>query len=389
MGPKDREPRKLLQPDLTANLEAFGISIIGQDRAVASFASLLNKIRSGVRTREPRPIDVKLLAGPSGVGKTGLVYRLAEILAEDFPEQNDLSKGGVLRIDGGEYSSTMEASRLIGSPPGYIGSKDGRWQGGTEALLSQQTLSEHTIWFKDRKGRKQGITILLVDEVEKLDKSVRNTLLAVMQEGQIRIADNSTVDFSDVVILMTSNAGNRDVENLRIRMADRSRTVPAVFDRAFEREGVVDFDPEVARIYERAIMREFTPEFRGRVAEVLIFNSLASHQLEAVAAKFLWELEDDLRGSGLDVALQADDEAIRWLVDKSYDPSRGARALKNFIDNYVRARIIDTIDTLEDDSTRVNLTRSEESDDLDFNLGDAQQATEEVKLNIAPDVKFG
>lgn len=197
-GPK---LRKLDMPDLTKEKAAFNSRIVGQEEAVDRFATLFGKIKSGIRSKAPGPLDIKFLAGPSGVGKTEMVYVLAGLLGED--EQQSQAK--VIKINGGEYQESHAISRLLGSPPGYVGYRD-------PPLFSKENLDKHRIFYTDKAGKKRDVVIILIDEAEKANESLHRAFLSVMDKGQMDLANNTSVDFSNLLIFYTSNVGNQQVE---------------------------------------------------------------------------------------------------------------------------------------------------------------------------------
>lgn len=337
MGRPDGEQRRRLEvPNLKGNIISFESEVVGQDHVAESFAALLSRIRSGVRSRKPTPIDSKFLLGPSGVGKTKMVYRLAEVLSADFPDENGDLSDKVIRLDGAQFTTEARVNGLIGSPPGYANSKGLKDE--VEPLLGRNNLNSHCIYYLDHYGRKQSVVIVLLDEVEKADTSLDGIMLAIMDQGDITLNDNTHAFFGDVVLFFTSNAGNKAVNISRTRKLVRGKVAKGleVFDKAFSN---VDLDPQAIAEYEeryREVYRDqFSDEFRGRVREVLVFRPLEREQLQKIAGLMITEIAESFGDSDINIGVTATPEVLEWLVDKSYDPSEGARALHKFIQRVI------------------------------------------------------
>ncbi|MCA1694825.1 MAG: AAA family ATPase, partial [Actinobacteria bacterium] len=231
--------------------------VIGQDDAVGAVANAIRRSRAGLSDPN-RPIGSFLFLGPTGVGKTELARSLADFLFDD--------ERAMVRIDMSEYQEKHTVSRLIGAPPGYVGYDEG-------GQLSEAV-------------RRRPYSVLLLDEIEKAHPEVFNVLLQVLDDGRLTDGQGRTVDFTNVVLIMTSNLA---------------------------------VDPEGF----------FRPEFLNRIDEIVRFRSLTEADIERIVAIQLRHLRDRLgqRRLGLDVS----DEATAWLAQQGYDPAYGARPLKRLI----------------------------------------------------------
>ena len=254
--------------------------VFGQDPAIDALSSAIKLARAGLREPE-KPIGNYLFAGPTGVGKTEVAKQLADTLGVEM-----------LRFDMSEYMEKHAVSRLIGAPPGYVGFD----QGG----LLTDGVDQHPH------------CVLLLDEIEKAHPDVYNILLQVMDHGKLTDHNGRTVDFRNVVLIMTSNAGAAEQAKAAIGFG-RDR-----------REG-----EDTA-----AIERTFTPEFRNRLDAVISFAPLSKDVILQVVEKFVLQLEAQLLDRG--VAIELTKAAAEWLADKGYDDKMGARPLGRVIQEYIK-----------------------------------------------------
>lgn len=370
MGTPDLSRRSIEIPQLTREKAAFEEAIIGQDEAVDSFAKLLVTLRSGVRRAKPQPLDVKFLAGPSGVGKTEIVYRLAELLGGD-PQSRDK----VIVLNGGAYKTQYQISQLLGSPPGYIGSKDSRYPGGTEPILSQKNLDSHKIPFKDNGGRSKDAVIILMDEAEKADQSVHQAFLSVLDRGTLQLADNTPVDFRNAVIIFTSNVGNQQVEELR-KKALQEATEQQIPEAFRETAGEAMAGQEAKGTVSEAFKMAFPPELRGRIRDLVIFNHLTPATVERIVNLRVRDVEEEFRANGISFHLELSDKARRWLVEKGYNPSEGARALDKVMADSIQTPLTLAQTELGLEGKTVYVDFEKGSDDLSFYLPEKAVSTE-------------
>ncbi|MCE8520312.1 ATP-dependent Clp protease ATP-binding subunit ClpA [Ruegeria pomeroyi] len=263
--------------DLEASLKRV---VFGQDKAIEALSSAIKLARAGLREPE-KPIGNYLFAGPTGVGKTEVAKQLAETLGVEL-----------LRFDMSEYMEKHAVSRLIGAPPGYVGFD----QGG----LLTDGVDQHPH------------CVLLLDEIEKAHPDVYNILLQVMDHGQLTDHNGRTVNFRNVVLIMTSNAGASEQAKSAIGFG-RDR-----------REG-----EDTA-----AIERTFTPEFRNRLDAVISFAPLPKEVILQVVEKFVLQLEAQLMDRHVHIELTP--QAAEWLADKGYDDKMGARPLGRVIQEHIK-----------------------------------------------------
>lgn len=265
--------------------------VIGQDEAVKAVSKAIRRGRVGLKDPR-RPIGSFIFLGPTGVGKTELSKALAEAL---FGNEN-----AMIRIDMSEYMEKFNVSRLIGSPPGYVGYDEG----------GQLT----------EKVRRQPYSVLLFDEIEKAHPDVFNILLQILEDGRLTDSQGRTVDFRNTVIIMTSNIGGRLI------------TEP-------KRVGFVVSD-NPARDYEdmknnvmSELKKTFRPEFLNRVDDIIVFHPLDQEHIEKIVGVMLKSLQKRLEQNG--ITMQVSDEAIAHLAQKGFDPVFGARPLRRAIQTMV------------------------------------------------------
>ncbi|WP_375259463.1 AAA family ATPase, partial [Citreimonas sp.] len=263
--------------DLEATLKRV---VFGQDDAIVALSSAIKLARAGLREPE-KPIGNYLFAGPTGVGKTEVAKQLADSLGVEL-----------LRFDMSEYMEKHAVSRLIGAPPGYVGFD----QGGQ--LTDGVDQHPHCV--------------LLLDEIEKAHPDVYNILLQVMDHGSLTDHNGRTVDFRNVILIMTSNAGATEQAKAAIGFG-RDR-----------REG-----EDTA-----AIERTFTPEFRNRLDAVISFKPLPKEVILSVVEKFVLQLEAQLMDRNVTIELTR--PAAEWLADKGYDDKMGARPLGRVIQEHIK-----------------------------------------------------
>jgi ATP-dependent Clp protease ATP-binding subunit ClpB len=254
--------------------------VIGQDEAVVAVSNAVRRSRAGLSDPD-RPSGSFLFLGPTGVGKTELCKALAEFLFD--------TEEAMVRIDMSEFMEKHSVARLIGAPPGYVGYEEGGYL--TEAV------------------RRKPYSVVLLDEVEKAHADVFNVLLQVLEDGRLTDSHGRTVDFRNVVIVMTSNLGSTQIQEL---MGDREAQYAAVMD---------------------AVGTHFRPEFINRIDEVVVFEPLAREQIAGIAEIQLGRLRTRLAEHELGLELSA--EALDKLIGIGYDPVYGARPLKRAIQRWI------------------------------------------------------
>ena len=269
--------------------------VVGQDEAVTAVAKAIRRSRVGLKDPK-RPIGSFLFLGPTGVGKTELCKALAEVM---FGSENDM-----IRIDMSEYMEKHTVSRLVGSPPGYVGHEEG----------GQLT----------EKVRRKPYSVVLFDEIEKAHEDVWNILLQILEDGIVTDSQGRRVDFKNTIIVMTSNVGARN-----ITAADK----PLGFDgRETEADEKARFD-RIKQAVMDELRRTFKPEFLNRIDETIVFRQLTEEDIRRIAQRMLEITDKRMAQQG--ITLLADDEAVTALAKDGFDPQYGARPLRRAIQNEV------------------------------------------------------
>ncbi len=278
--------------------------VIGQDNAVKAVANAVLRTRAGL-SRPGQPTGSFLFLGPTGVGKTELAKSLAQLLFDD--EKN------IIRIDMSEYMEKHSVSRLIGAPPGYVGHEEGGQL--TEAV------------------RKKPYSIVLFDEVEKAHRSVFNVLLQVLDDGRLTDSTGKVVDFTNTVIILTSNLGSK---LLLLASENRNSFHDYSSDQSLE-----NYDHINSKNVEKYVMKEvnnfFAPEFLNRLDDIIIFKPLDETNLKSIAYNMVKSLEKRLHEKN--ITLEIHKESITLLLKDSYNPLYGARPLRRYIEKYIATEL--------------------------------------------------
>src|SRR4051794_32063022 len=261
--------------------------VFGQDDAIHALASAIKLARAGLRQAE-KPIGCYLFSGPTGVGKTEVAKQLASVMGVEL-----------LRFDMSEYMERHTVSRLIGAPPGYVGFD----QGG----LLTDGVDQHPH------------CVLLLDEIEKAHPDLFNVLLQIMDHGKLTDHNGKQVDFRNVILIMTTNAGAADLAKAAYGFTRQKR------------EGD-DTD---------AINKMFAPEFRNRLDSIITFNHLTPEIIAKVVEKFVLQLEAQL--ADRDVTIELSDEASKWLIEHGYDEQMGARPMSRVIQEHIKKPLADEV----------------------------------------------
>lgn len=298
--------------------------VIGQDEAVDALGCSFSRLLSGLRDRS-RPLLSALLLGPTGVGKTETAKSVAQTLFG--------SERAMMRVNCEEYAHGHEISKLLGSPPGYVGAN-------VEPLLSQARIDEphrrHREALMLKPGRNPGlaerissddgghVSVILFDEVEKAHPILWNALLGILEDGMLTLGDNSTTDLTRSIVLMTSNVGSSE-------MGELLEGRPAIgFGTEAEDEGTTATLREVAL---RAAERMFPFEFLNRFDEMLVYSALERENLWRIFDKFLAAIhERALLQAGVPLLIRVSDEAKSQIIDRGTDLRFGARPLRRAID---------------------------------------------------------
>ncbi len=274
--------------------------VVGQNEAVETVAKAIRRGRVGLKDPK-RPIGSFLFLGPTGVGKTELSKALAEAM---FGNEN-----AIIRVDMSEYMEKHSVSKMIGSPPGYVGFEEG-------GQLSEQV-------------RKNPYSVILFDEIEKAHPDVFNVLLQVLDDGRITDSQGRTVDFKNTIIIMTSNAGaQRIVDPKKLGF---SNVENAESEHKDMRNNVME-----------EIKRMFKPEFLNRIDDIIVFRALSKEDVKGIAALMLKELKNRL-AKQMDITLTYGDTVKNFIFEKGYDKKYGARPLKRAIQNNIEDSLAEEI----------------------------------------------
>lgn len=304
--------------------------VIGQDRAIEKLVKAIQRNRVGLKDPN-HPIGAFMFLGPTGVGKTYLAKCLAENMFG--------SKDSIIRIDMSEYTESFNVSRLIGAPPGYVGYEEG-------GQLTEQV-------------RRHPYSIVLLDEIEKAHGNVFNLMLQVLDEGRLTDGNGRTVDFRNTVIIMTSNAGTRQLKEFSHGVGFNAGGISNVGNLS-------DKDKEYARsVIQKSLSKQFSPEFLNRLDEIITFDQLDLNSIKKIIDIELSGLYKRIEEKGLQIQLT--DAAKEFVASKGYDIQFGARPLKRAIQTYVEDGLCELIlsgDVKKGDT--INIDKKEEKTELLF-----------------------
>ncbi len=271
--------------------------VIGQEQSISAVSKAIRRTRAGLKDPK-RPAGSFIFLGPSGVGKTELAKTLAEYL---FGNEDAL-----IHLDMSEYMEKHTVSRLIGSPPGYVGYDEG-------GQLTEQV-------------RRKPFSVVLFDEVEKAHPDVFNTLLQILEDGRLTDAQGRTVDFKNTILIMTSNLGTKNL------------TAPSV---GFVREDDDSMYERMKKQVDEELKKHFRPEFLNRIDDTIVFHPLTREEVKSIVDLMITRVQRQMRSKQLDLELT--DALKTWLAEKGYDPQLGARPLRRTIQREVEDKLSERI----------------------------------------------
>ena len=305
-------------------------AVIAQDNAIDKMVRAIQRNRVGLKDPN-HPIGAFMFLGPTGVGKTYLAKKLAEFMFG--------SSDALIRIDMSEYTESFNTSRLIGAPPGYVGYEEG-------GQLTERV-------------RRHPYSIVLLDEIEKAHPNVFNLLLQVLDEGRLTDGNGRFIDFRNTVIIMTSNAGTRQLKDFGRGIGFNAGNIGLAMD---------DKDKEHARsIIQKALSKQFSPEFLNRLDEIITFDQL---DLEAIKRIIDIELKGLFKRIGdIGFTIELSDDAKEFVATKGYDVQFGARPLKRAIQTYIEDGVCERIINEEiKPGTVIRITKAPDEENLTFEL---------------------
>ena len=316
--------------------------VVGQEEAIVAVAKSIRRARAGIKDPK-RPTGSFIFLGPSGVGKTELARTLAEFLFGD--------EDAMIQIDMSEYMEKHSVSRLVGSPPGYIGYDEGGQL--TEAV------------------RRKPYSVLLLDEIEKAHPDVFNILLQILEEGKLTDAQGRRVDFRNTIVIMTSNLGAAQISK------------NTGFGFTIGDESGLSYDEMKSRVMGE-LKKVFRPELLNRIDEIIVFHKLSKEEIMSIVDLLLRRLREQMVIH--EVSIELTDEAKELLVDKGYDPAMGARPLRRAIQRYIEDPLADFVlgRELEPGSTilvgRTRTDDGEPGDDVDITFIPGEVTPEKVTV---------
>jgi ATP-dependent Clp protease ATP-binding subunit ClpC len=331
----EAESQKLIRME-----EELHKRVVGQEEAIVAVSKSIRRARAGIKDPK-RPTGSFIFLGPSGVGKTELARTLAEFLFGD--------EDAMIQVDMSEYMEKHSVSRLVGSPPGYIGYDEGGQL--TEAV------------------RRKPYSVVLLDEIEKAHPDVFNILLQILEDGKLTDAQGRKVDFRNTIVIMTSNIGASTIsknQSLGFSIGD---------------ETGLSYDEMKSRIMGE-LKKVFRPELLNRIDEVIVFHKLSKEEITTIVEFMLKRLRDQM--GEYQAVIELTDDAKELLVEKGYDPAMGARPLRRAIQRHIEDPLADFVlgRTLKPGST-ILVDRKEGSDEVAISIVEGPEPEPE-KVTVPP-----
>ncbi len=330
--------------------------IVGQERAVRRLSGLYQIYLAGMQN-PTKPIGTMLFLGPTGSGKTRVVEASAGVLFDD--------EHAVVKIDCAEFQHSHEIAKLIGSPPGYLGHRE------TSPMLTQENLDKsHT---EDTK-----LTFVLFDEIEKASDSLWQLLLGILDKATLTLGDNRSVDFSNTIVIMTSNLGAREMSDMI------SGGIGFAPTKANNNPDDNEIDTKIYRTALEAAKRKFSPEFMNRIDKVVVFRSLKEHHLRKILDIELAAVQDRITESaGTKFVFECSDPAKEMLLQEGIDLKYGARHLKRSIERFLVYPLSNLVATQQlETGDIVSVDYDEEEEKLTF----SKQAGKMIVTETEPEV---
>ncbi|HET9324429.1 MAG TPA: AAA family ATPase, partial [Gaiellaceae bacterium] len=317
--------------------------VVGQDEAIVAVSKSIRRARAGIKDPK-RPTGSFIFLGPSGVGKTELARTLAEFLFGD--------EDAMIQVDMSEYMEKHSVSRLVGSPPGYIGYDEGGQL--TEAV------------------RRKPYSVVLLDEIEKAHPDVFNILLQILEDGKLTDAQGRKVDFRNTIVIMTSNIGAGTIsknQTLGFSLGDESG---------------LSYEEMKDRIMGE-LKKVFRPELLNRIDEVIVFHKLTKEEIMTIVDLQMRRLEVQMGEHEAEIKLT--EEAKELLVDKGYDPTMGARPLRRAIQRFIEDPLADFVlgRHIDPGSTIVVNRSAENEDEVDITVIPGAPPVEDAKVTVPPE----
>jgi ATP-dependent Clp protease ATP-binding subunit ClpC len=339
----EAESQKLIRME-----EELHKRVIGQEEAIVAVSKSIRRARAGIKDPK-RPTGSFIFLGPSGVGKTELARTLAEFLFGD--------EDAMIQVDMSEYMEKHSVSRLVGSPPGYIGYDEGGQL--TEAV------------------RRKPYSVVLLDEIEKAHPDVFNILLQILEDGKLTDAQGRKVDFRNTIVIMTSNIGAATISKNQS------------FGFGLGDETGLSYEEMKSRIMGE-LKKVFRPELLNRIDEVIVFHKLTREEITTIVELMMRRLREQMGEH--EAAIELTDDAKELLVEKGYDPAMGARPLRRAIQRYIEDPLADFVlgRTLKPGSTILVDRKEEGSEDVNITIVEgAELAPEQEKVTVPPEEPTG
>ncbi|MEZ5306196.1 MAG: AAA family ATPase [Pyrinomonadaceae bacterium] len=331
----------LLNPDIKSPRakhfeDELSALIVGQERAVRRMSGLYQIYLAGMQN-PTRPIGTMLFLGPTGSGKTRVVEAAAGVLLGD--------EHAVVKIDCAEFQHSHEIAKLIGSPPGYLGHRE------TSPMLTQENIDKH-------HTDETKLTFVLFDEIEKASDSLWQLLLGILDKATLTLGDNRNVNFSNTIVIMTSNLGAREMSEM---ISGGIGFAPA---KSMKNSQDDEVDTKIYRTALEAAKRKFSPEFMNRIDKVVVFRSLKEHHLREILEIELDSVQARITDSaGTKFVFECSDSAKEFLLEEGIDLKYGARHLKRSIERFLVYPLSNLVATEQVETGDLVLVDWDESDE--------------------------